>query len=264
VLLACAVPILCGSRLSWAQERGDYLAAVALYQRGLPLDAIKTLGGLSERDLRKNAKALAHDADANNLDTVRLAGLLHVELAVTERNIPGRHAFDMNADLGRQLLRRVDDVRAQLGRPGSREELSATQALALFLLDDVSGMDTRGYIERWLRRFPHDPRLLLAAGEACETTNAYESLTRLGLAHVEAKENSQLSDALHYFGAALAHDPSLVEAHVHKAIAELMLERPSDASREGSARCAVVESISGMAVSIPLDSGSSLPAQWRS
>jgi tetratricopeptide (TPR) repeat protein len=224
-----------------AQDADDaeYVGAIQQYIRGYPVDAVAIVKRFDQGRLKNNVSRLtARRRDVGRINVLG-AGLLHLEIALSERNIPGRYAFELNLGLARDLLRAADGMERAARASQDTTELRALHVVGLFLLDEVSGRDARFYIEQWLGQFPNDPALLIAAGTACESqgTGRWDALTEHGLQTVVATERRYMGDALRYFDAALARQPQAVEALVHKATVLRVLH--DDASAERVTRAAL-------------------------
>jgi hypothetical protein len=212
LLMAMAVPPFLA-----AQRAADgYAQVVARYRAGETRAATALFSKLDRDEVRRGiADLLKERTEAGRADLLA-AGLLQLDSSLGTGPGPRAADFDRQVDSAMRLMAAADNLSP---RGPDLAALRVSRAVALFMLDDVSGRDARHYAEVALAKFHDDGPLLLAAGAACETegTGRWDSYSVRGRRTVRMLSRAYLRDARQYLQRASTRLPDPSEAEVHLA-----------------------------------------------
>jgi tetratricopeptide (TPR) repeat protein len=169
--------------------------------------------------------------------TLRAAGMLHVEAAVTAFRANDEADFKFHSEMASTVLAIADRPRPKSNEVTGTTEQRATLAISLLLVDDSGAFPSgKRYLSVAIGRFPDDPQLLLTVGtlNEADATRWIAPVPRVddsdGARRSRAVRNAALHDAAGLFERAIASDPSLLEARVRLAHVRILERKDNDAT----------------------------------
>ena len=145
----------------------------------------------------------------------------------------GKHPFTQCTTCGAQFPLTLDDLRRGIARAESQQN---EQAIALYnsLRASPSNSITLNNLMQMYASMKEYDQAVSAAREFPDALNASEQcMVTLGRVLLAADRNAE---AMPWFEAALARNPSLGEAHYHKAVAHLTASPPNYSAAVAAAR----------------------------